>query len=211
MRRIKWASYAKYRKGRNIWHHYLYCCWIHLLQQECTCSCCRAAYTVGESLVPLLSHPCFFLLLPFAGVPKLLLSSNSAISWGSLLSTPTLMLHSWPAMWILVIEFCLSFPSSPTQDSVQQRWCGGQGDREGSSGGGLWDMWQGFRWADCSALCWTYHCHQDLPEHHRAHHQLPQQDQTGRKERLLYKNGHWTKLNLATCWHCFWWISEQWL
>lgn len=96
----------------------------------------------------------------------------------------------WFSYWV---EFYLCFPSSLMQDSVQQWWCTGQGDGEGTSGRGLWDMWQRFRRADCSALCRTYHCHQDVPEHHRAHHQLPQQDQTGRKERLVYQSRCWTK------------------
>ncbi len=131
-------------------------------------------------------------LLQFAALRKLLLSSNSCNCYFLRVcalhfnTDASFLTHGVDySHWV---EFYLSFPSSLTQDSVQQRWCGGQGDREGSPGGGLWDMWQGFRRADCSALCRTYHCHQDLPEHHRAHHQLPQQDQTGREER------HWTKL-----------------
>lgn len=91
----------------------------------------------------------------------------------------------WFSLWVQSHSFILF---SLMQDPVQQRWRAGQGDREGTPGGSLRDMRQRFRWADCPALCWTYHCHPDIPEHHGAHHQLPQQDQTGRKARLLYQS-----------------------
>lgn len=112
------------------------------------------------------------------------------MSWGSLLLT-----HNTGALFRLTdlaikLIYTVAF-SFLMQDSVQQWWCTGQRDREGTSGRGLWDMWQRFRWAYCSALWRTHHRHQDVPEHHRAYHHVPQQDQTGGKERIVCQNECW--------------------
>lgn len=77
----------------------------------------------------------------------------------------------------------LPFNSFQLQDFVQQWWRTGQGDWKGTSGGGLWDVRQGFGSVDCSALCRTYHSHPDIPKHHWAYHELPQQDQAGEERR----------------------------
>lgn len=79
----------------------------------------------------------------------------------------------------------LPFNSFQLQDFVQQWWRTGQGDWKGTSGGGLWDVRQGFGSVDCSALCRAYHSHPDIPKHHWAYHELPQQDQAG-EERTDY-------------------------
>lgn len=100
--------------------------------------------------------------------------------WFSVVSVATFRLITW-------IYLMISIWFSEMQDFVEQWRCAGPGDGEGTSGRSLRDMRQGFRWADCSALCRTHHGHQDLPEHHRAHHQLPQQNQTGKLRDLLTK------------------------
>lgn len=69
--------------------------------------------------------------------------------------------------------FCLK------QDPVYQWWCWRQRKREGASRRSLWEVWPWPGWTHCTALHRTDNCHPHLPEHHRAHHQLPKQNKAG--------------------------------